>query len=153
MMTSDFLTYIETSCGFPPLDFVYPFEICQDLSCSNITLIISLAKLSDRGVFLQPCLYRLLECCLLRKKAYRPLPTFTNFSAQSLHLRFGSAAPCPTLRSYVTSSTPKTWYGRAAIPYPTGFSCCVLSAYKDCLRNQWKTVSPAFSARTLNTSV
>ena len=46
------------------------------------------------------------------------------FPAQSLHFRYGSAAPCPTLRAYVTSSPPRTRYGRTATPYPTGFPCC-----------------------------
>lgn len=46
------------------------------------------------------------------------------FSAQSLHLRYSSVAPCPTLRAYVTSSPPKTRHGRTATPYPTGLPCC-----------------------------
>ena len=48
----------------------------------------------------------------------------------SLHSRFGSVAPCPTLKSDVTASTPRTRYGRLARPYPTGFSCYIQSAYK-----------------------
>ena len=53
-----------------------------------------------------------------------------NFPAQSLHFRFGSVAPCPTLKSDVTASTPRTRYRRLASPYPTGFSCYIQSAYK-----------------------
>ena len=40
-------------------------------------------------------------------------------------------APCPTLKSDVTASNPRTWYRRLAKPYLTGFSCFILSAYKD----------------------
>ena len=53
-----------------------------------------------------------------------------NFPAQSLHFRFGSVAPCPTLKSNVTASTPRTRYGQMASPYPTRFSCYIQSAYK-----------------------
>ena len=54
-----------------------------------------------------------------------------NFAAQSLHLRYSSAAPCPTLRTAVTTSFPRTRYGRMANPYPIGLSCCeVISLQK-----------------------
>ena len=67
------------------------------------------------------------------------------FPAQSLRFRYGSAAPCHTLRAYVTSSPPRTRCGRTATPYPTGFTCCVLPAYKDCSHSQWKTAFALFS--------
>ena len=77
------------------------------------------------------------------------IPLNNYFPAQSLHLRYGSAAPCPTLRAHVTTSLPRTRYGRLATPYPTGLPCCVLPAYKDCSRSQWKTALCAvFSVRT-----
>lgn len=73
------------------------------------------------------------------KKTSTKIPLNNYFPAQSLHLRYGSAAPCPTLRADVTTSLPRTRYGRLATPYPTGLPCCVLPAYKDCSRSQWKT--------------
>ena len=85
-----------------------------------------------------PRLYRSVQCCLLLIQKHRPVPTFNYFTAQSLHSRYGSADPCPTLRTHVTTLFTRTRYGRLAIPYPTGFSCCVSPAYKDCSRNQWK---------------
>ena len=75
-----------------------------------------------------------------------------NFPAQSLHFRFGSVAPCPTLKSDVTVSTPRTRYGRLARPYPTGFSCYIQSAYKSKQNffHLLEEISHAdFSARTL----
>ena len=50
----------------------------------------------------------------------------TNFPAQSLHFRFGSAAPCPTLKPDVTASAPRTRYRRLARPYLIGFSYCIV---------------------------
>lgn len=76
-------------------------------------------------------------CC--QHKNIDQVPLNNYFPAQSLHLSYGSAAPCPTLRADVTTSLPRTRYGRLAIPYPTGLPCCVLPAYKDCSRSQWKT--------------
>ena len=59
-----------------------------------------------------------------QKDGIDQFPLNNDFPAQSLHLRYGSAAPCPTLKAYVTSSLPRTWYGRLATPYPTGLPCC-----------------------------
>lgn len=105
--------------------------------------------LSDRGL---PCCPRHLGqhsvvCC--QQENIDQIPLNNYFPAQSLHLRYGSAAPCPTLRANVTTSLPRTRYGRLAIPYPTGLPCCVLPAYKDCSRSQWKTAFAVFSVRTL----
>ena len=75
-----------------------------------------------------------------------------NFPAQSLHFRFGSVAPCPTLKSNVTASTPRTRYGQLASPYPTGFSCYIQSAYKSkqsFLRSLEEISYADFSARTI----
>ncbi len=44
------------------------------------------------------------------------------------------------LKSDVATSTPRTWYGRLIKPFPTGFSCYIIS-YAD------------FSARTMNKSI
>ena len=101
--------------------------------------------LSDRGL---PCCPRLfgqhsVVCCQHENIDQIPLNNY--FPTQSLHLRYGSAAPCPTLRAHVTTSLPRTRYGRLATPYPTGLPCCVLPAYKDCLRSQWKTALTLFS--------
>ena len=49
-----------------------------------------------------------------------------HFPAQSLHFRFGSVAPCPTLKLNVTISVPRTRYRRLARPYPIGFSYCMI---------------------------
>ena len=49
-----------------------------------------------------------------------------NFPAQSLHFRFGSAAPCPTCKPGVTASAPRTRYRRLARPYLIGFSYCIV---------------------------
>ena len=93
-------------------------------------LIINLAKLSDWGMFLFPCHsgYRNVVCC--KYKHIDHFQPHNNFPAQSFHFRFGSVAPCPTLKSDVTASTPRTRYRRLAKPYLTGFSCCTQSAYK-----------------------
>lgn len=108
-----------------------------------------LARLSDRGMPQRPHLNgrRSVACCRIENIGqFQP---HNYFPAQSLHLRYGSAAPCPTLRANVTTSLPRTRYGRLAIPYPTGLPCCVLPAYKDCSRSQWKTAFAVFSVRTL----
>ena len=53
-----------------------------------------------------------------------------NFPAQSLHFRSGSVFPCPTLKSGVTASIPRTRYGRLVRPYPVRFSHSISSAYQ-----------------------
>ena len=72
--------------------------------------------------------HRNVACC--ENKHIDHFQPHNNFPAQSLHFRFGSVAPCPTLKSDVTASTPRTRYRRLARPYPTGFSCYIQSAYK-----------------------
>ena len=47
-------------------------------------------------------------------------------AAQSLHFRFGSVAPCPTLKPDVTISAPRTRYRQLARLYPIGFSYCMI---------------------------
>ena len=103
-------------------------------------------------MFLFPCHsgYRNVVCC-----EYKHIDHFqphNNFPAQSLHFRFGSVAPCPTLKSDVTVSTPRTRYRRLARPYPTGFSCYIQSAYKSkqsFLRSPEEISLADFSARTI----
>lgn len=63
-----------------------------------------------------------IVCCQYENIDQFPLNNY--FPAQSLHFHYDSVAPCPTLRAYVTSSLPRTWYGRGATPYPTGLPCC-----------------------------
>ena len=63
-----------------------------------------------------------IVCC--HNKNIDQIPLNNHFPAQSLRLRYGSAAPCPTLRVGVTASLPRTRYGRLARPYPTGLPCC-----------------------------
>jgi hypothetical protein len=115
-------------------------------------LIINLAKLSDWGMFLFPCHsgYRNVVCC--KYKHIDHFQPHNNFPAQSFHFRFGSVAPCPTLKSDVTVSTPRTRYRRLARPYPTGFSCYIQSAYKSkqsFLRSPEEISLADFSARTI----
>ena len=75
-----------------------------------------------------------------------------HFPAQSLHLRYSSAAPCPTLRTAVTTSFPRTRYGRMANPYPTGLSCCeVISLQKLFAQPVENRDTPVFAARTFFT--
>lgn len=71
-------------------------------------------------------------------------------AALSLHLRLGSAAPCPTLSSCVTSLTLRTQYGRLAIPYPTGFPCCVTISLQRLLAQSVKNSLRCFPALTHN---
>ena len=104
-------------------------------------------------MFLFPCHsgYRNIVCY-----EYKHIDHFqphNYFPAQSLHFRFGSVAPCPTLKSDVTASTPRTRYRRLAKPYLTGFSCCTQSAYKSkqsSLCSLEEISSADFSARTVN---
>ena len=63
-------------------------------------------------------------CC--EAKHIDHIQPHNNFPAQSLHFRFGSAAPCPTLKPDVTASAPGTRYRRLAGPYLIGFSYCIV---------------------------
>lgn len=100
---------------------------------------------------LYPCHsgYRDIVCCGIEHiDHFQP---HNYFPAQSLHFRFGSATPYPTLKSDVTALIPRTWYGRLAKPYPTGFSCYIQSAYKSkqSFLHSLEEISYAdFSART-----
>ena len=94
--------------------------------------------------------HRNVACC--ENKHIDHFQPHNNFPAQSLHFRFGSVAPCPTLKSNVTASTPRTRYGQMASPYPTGFSCYIQSAYKSkqsFLRSLEEISYADFSARTI----
>ena len=104
-------------------------------------------------MFLYPCHsgYRNIVCC--ENEHIDHFQPHNNFPAQSLHFRFGSVAPCPTLKSGVTASTPRTRYEQLARPYPTGFSCYIQSAYKSkqsFLRSLEEISYADFSARTIN---
>lgn len=106
------------------MDFFFFIKVKIKMVC------FSVPSLSDWGMFLFPCHsgYRNIVCY-----EYKHIDHFqphNYFPAQSLHFRFGSVAPCPTLKSDVTASTPRTRYRRLAKPYLTGFSCCTQSAYK-----------------------
>ena len=57
------------------------------------------------------------------KVHFRP---HNNFPAQSLHFRFGSVVPCPTLKSDVATSIPRTRYRQLVRPYLIGFSYCMI---------------------------
>lgn len=114
-----------------PLDFVYPMGYVR-ISAVPITHLreslftsTSASPCSQTGgcctVLASIGRYSVV-CCHIYNIDQFPLNNY--FPAQSLHFRYGSAAPCPTLRAYVTSSPPRTRYGRTASPYPTGLPCC-----------------------------
>ena len=98
----------------------------QDPSCSNNILIINLAKFSDCGMPSCPHHngHNSIVCCV-RKHIDHFYP-HNHFPVQSLHFRFGSIAPCPTLKPDVTSSVPRTRYRRFVRPYLIGFSYCIV---------------------------
>ena len=131
--TSSILWLCRTSChsfGFLTHFFVLvsiPLSRkWQDLSCSNNILFISLAKFSDRGMQPWPrhTGHGCVVCC--EQEHIDHFQPHNHFPAQSLHFRFGSAAPCPTLKPDVTASAPRTRYRRLAGPYLIGFSYCIV---------------------------
>ena len=71
---------------------------------------------------------RSVACC--QQENIGHFQPHNNFPAQSLHFRSGSVFPCPTLKSGVTASTPRTQYGRLVRPYPVRFSHSISSAYQ-----------------------
>ena len=102
---------------------------------------------------LYPCLigYNSIVCCGIEHiDHFQP---HTNFPAQSLHFRFGSVAPCPTLKPNVTISVPRTRYRRLARPYLIGFFFPIvwLSAYQS-VQNFFRSLGEInyadFTART-----
>ena len=131
--TSSILWLCRTSChsfGFLTHFFVLVsiplLGKWQDLSCSDNILIINLAKLSDWGMPLWPChiSHNSVVCCEIEHiDHFQP---HNDFPARSLHLRFGSVAPCPTLKPSVAVSVPRTRYRRLARPYLIGFSYCIV---------------------------
>ena len=130
---SSILWLCRTSChsfGFLTHSFVLVsiplLRKWQDLSCSDNILIINLAKLSDWGMPLCPhhSGHNGIVCCDHNHiDHYQP---HNNFPAQSLHFRFGSVAPCPTLNPDVTASAPRTRYRRLVRPYLIGFPYCIV---------------------------
>lgn len=88
-----------------------------------------------------------IACC--HTKNIGQIPLNNHFPAQSLRLRYGSAAPCPTLRVGVTASLPRTRYGRLARPYSTGLPCCdVISLQRSLAQPVENRDNPVFTART-----
>ncbi len=131
--TSSILWLCRTSCH--PFEFLTHFFVLvsipllrkwQDLSCSDNILLIHLAKLSDWGMPLYPYHsgYSSIVCC--EKEHIDHFQPHNNFPALSLHFRFGSVAPWPTLKSNVTVSIPRTRYRRLVRPYLIGFSYCIV---------------------------
>ena len=133
MSVSDFLLSFWIPASFLRFGF-HTFSFQGDSRISAVPyniIIINLAKLSDWGMplFPRPIGHKGVVCCVCKRiDHFQP---YIYFPAQSLHFRFGSVAPCPTLKSDVAASTPRTRYRRLAKPYLTGFSCFILSAYKD----------------------
>ena len=124
-----------TSCcpfGFLPHSFglvSIPFSSQGDSRISAVPyniIIINLAKLSDWGMPLFPrhIGHKGVACCVCKRIGHF-LP-YIYFPAQSLHFRFGSVAPCPTLKPDVTVSVPRTRYRRLVRPYLIGFSYCIV---------------------------
>ena len=141
-----------------PLDFVYPMGYVR-ISAVPIThlresLFTSASAspcsqtggcLTELASFAQPD----VVCC--HKDNIDQFPLNNYFPAQSLHFRYGSAAPCPTLRAYVTSSPPRTRYGRTATPYPTGLPCCDIISLQRPLAQSVENSFRCFrSSHTLN---
>ena len=132
MMASDFLTYIETSCGSCTTWFCLPSSGYVRISAVPITHLRESPSTSapaspcsqtgGRPTVLAFCDQPNVVCC--HQKNIDQIPLYNYFPAPSLRLRYGSAVPCPTLRTNVTTSPPRTRYGRMANPYPTGLSCC-----------------------------
>ena len=88
-----------------------------------------------------------IVCCRIKNIDQIPLNNYV--PAQSLRLRYGSAAPCPTLRTDVTISFPRTRYGRMAIPYPTGLSCCEIISLQRLFAQPVENRSTLFSQLAL----
>ncbi len=152
MSISDFLLPIWISIAFLWFDFHTSKRGDNRTSAVLYCIfVINLAKLSDWGMPLLPCHNgcRDVVCC-----GYKHIDHFqphNNFPAQSLHFRFGSVAPYPTLKSGVTASIPRTRYRQLARLYLTGFPCYIQSAYKSkqSFLRSLKEISYAdFSART-----
>ncbi len=122
-----FLTHFFVLVSIPFFSFL---ERWQNLSCSDNILIINLAKLSDWGMPLYPHQfgYNSIVCCV--KEHIDQFQPHNYFPAQSLHFRFGSISPCPTLKPNVTASVPRTRYRRLVRPYLIGFSTVSLSTYQ-----------------------
>ncbi len=152
MSVSDFLLPVWISIAFLWFDFHTSKE---ELTGSQLFCIVYLSSTSPSsqtgGMPLYPRQsgYRDVVCCVTKHiDHFQP---HNNFPAQSLHFRFGSVAPCPTLKSDVTASIPRTRYRRLARPCLTGFSCYIQSAYKSkqsFFRSLEEISYADFSART-----
>ena len=126
MAVSDFLPLIWIPDAFLCFGLHTPWGKWQDLSYSDNILIINLAKLSDWGMPLWPHHIghsSVVYCVTEHIDHFQPR---NNFPAQSLHFRFGSVAPCPTLKPDVTVLVPRTRYRRLVRPYLIGFSYCIV---------------------------
>ena len=122
MAVSDFLSLIWIPDAFLCFGFHTFFSGNDRISAVPITYLSSTSPSSQTGGMpLYPCLigYNSIVCCGIEHiDHFQP---HTNFPAQSLHFRFGSVAPCPTLKPNVTISVPRTRYRRLARPYLIGF--------------------------------
>ena len=122
MAVSDFLPFIWIPDAFLCFGFHTFFSGNDRISAVPITYLSSTSPSSQTGGMpLYPCLigYNSIVCCGIEHiDHFQP---HTNFPAQSLHFRFGSVAPCPTLKPNVTISVPRTRYRRLARPYLIGF--------------------------------
>ena len=95
---------------------------------ANVAGVVAHAALLSISILLTSRTRSDVVCNVIERfDHFRP---HNHFPAQSLHFRFGSVAPCPTLKSNVTVLTPRTRYRQLAKPYPAGFSCYIQSAYK-----------------------
>ena len=153
MAVSDFLPFIWIPDAFLCFGFHTFFSGNDRISAVPITYLSSTSPSSQTGGMpLYPCLigYNSIVCCGIEHiDHFQP---HTNFPAQSLHFRFGSVAPCPTLKPNVTISVPRTRYRRLARPYLIGFFPIVwLSAYQS-LQNFFRSLGEIsyadFTART-----
>ena len=134
-----------------PLDFIYPLGYVRISAVPITHLRDSLLTSSSASPCSQTggCQTELafiaqfgFVCC--QTYGIDQFPLYNNFPAQSLHFRYGSAAPCPTLRTDVTISLPRTRYGRAATPYPTGLPCCDVISLQRPLAQSVENMLPCF---------
>ena len=116
---------------------LFPESLCHLLiSANSLTLCVTISnwlafKSSEKNVCravsrfpmpIQPHQHGCIGIVCCEQKHINYFQPHTDFPAQSLHFRFGSVAPCPTLKPNVATSVPRTWYRRLARPYLIGFS-------------------------------
>lgn len=137
MSVSDFLHPFWVPVAFPWFGSHTLSGECRISAVLYEIALKDLARLSDRGMPQRPhhSGRHSVACCQTQNIGH--FQPHNNFPAQSLHFRSGSVFPCPTLKSGVTASTPRTRYGRLVRPYPVRFSHPISSAYQ--CKQMWQS--------------